>query len=157
MNPARAVLGSVPCLPCTLWRRGQRSRMIVQSTRRPCLSDACYGTPQTAPFAFYLTFYGADVIRRLPCHIILENFGAGACRFGTALRYASLRRRPLRRLWNCDEVLSRPWSCFRTLCVLMMDIWLGQCLENLREGRRTDASPEPAGSSAKVLEDYMTR
>jgi len=30
-------------------------------------------------------------------------------------------------------------------------------LANLREGRRTDASPEPAGLSAKVLKDYITR
>ena len=30
-------------------------------------------------------------------------------------------------------------------------------LANLGEGQHTDASPEPAGSSAKVLEDYINQ
>ena len=47
---------------------------------------------QTAPFAFYLTLCGADVIRRLPCHIILENFGARARRFRRGIRASPSRR-----------------------------------------------------------------
>ena len=83
MSTVCAVLGFVPCRLCNMWRRRQRSWMIVQSTRRPCSSDACYGTK---PRCSRSTEHFVDVIRRLPCYIILENFGARACRFRRGIR-----------------------------------------------------------------------
>jgi len=76
------------------------------------------------------------------------------CRFGTALRYPSLRRKLLGRLWNCGGALSKPRSCFRKLCGLTVDALVARPmlkgLVNLGGGQCTGASPEPRGSSSRT-------